>query len=158
MGITTGLRRELKARFFLYASARGFAVDQRLQPGSTVFRRRVGDRIEIFALQWHKYGKPRFAVHFGTCEADGLHANGTRFSAEDTLPTWCVDVGTLQSRKGFARDSWFRQDSTLLQRLRGHPPSRAASEVVDELMELFPEIERYWQSGEVGCHLRMWQR
>lgn len=158
MGITTELRRELKTRFFLYVSARGFAVDQRLQPHSTVFRRGVGDRTEILALQWHKYGKPRFAVHFGTCGAEGLQVNGTRFSAEETLPTWCVDAGTLQPRKGVARGSWFRQDSTLLQRLLGHPPSRAASEVVDELMELFPEIERYWQSGDVGRHLRLWQR
>jgi hypothetical protein len=67
MGTTTELRRALKTLFIPYAVDRGFVVDERGQPRSTVFRRRVRSRVEMFEVQWEKYGTPRFAVHFGTC-------------------------------------------------------------------------------------------
>ncbi|HXW05454.1 MAG TPA: hypothetical protein VD833_09500 [Vicinamibacterales bacterium] len=28
--------------------------------------------------------------------------------------------------------------------------------MVDELLALFPELERYWDTGVVGSHLRLW--
>jgi hypothetical protein len=52
--------------------------------------------------------------------------------------------------------SWFRQDSTLLQRLLGQPALRPPDDVVDELIALFAELERYWANGEVGPHVRLW--
>lgn len=158
MGTHTELRRELKDRFFPYAAERGLAVDRRHQPGSTIFRRRVGSRVQMFEVQWDKYGAPRFALHFGTCPAVGVHLNGTAYTPDDILPTWCDDVGTLQPRRGFSSRSWFRPDSTAVRRLLGRPALRAAVDVVDELLALFPEIEQYWASGDVGRHLRMWRR
>ena len=62
----------------------------------------------------------------------------------------------LQPRRGTSSRSWFRQDSTLVQRLFGRPPLRDPATVVDEAMTLFPELERYWTSGEVGPHVRLW--
>jgi hypothetical protein len=156
MGPTTELRRALKARFFAYARDRGFVADERLQPRSTIFRRGVADRVHIFEVQWDKYGKPRFALHFGTCRADGVDVNGTIHPPGDTLPTWCPDTGSLQPRRGTGTRSWFRQDSTVLQRVLGRPALRDPGDVVDELLALFPELERYWASGEVGPHLRQW--
>jgi hypothetical protein len=158
MGTTTELRRELREKFFPYAGARGFAADLRLQPRSAIFRRSAGSRVQMFEVQWEKYGAPRIALHFGTCPAGGVLVNGTTYAPEETLPTWCTDVGTLQPRRGFSSRSWFRQDSTLLQRLLGRPALRAAADVVDELLAYFPEVEHYWTSGDVGRHLRMWGR
>jgi hypothetical protein len=156
MGATTDLRRALKATFIPYVVERGFVVDSRSQPRSTEFRRRVGNVVQIFSLQWEKYGTPRFAVHFGTCPAEGLSVNGTLHAPEDTLPTWLPESGTLQPGRGPASRFWFRQDASLLQRLMGKPAVRSSTAPVDELLALFPELERYWATGSVGPHLKLW--
>ncbi|HET7221477.1 MAG TPA: hypothetical protein VFJ02_25650, partial [Vicinamibacterales bacterium] len=78
------------------------------------------------------------------------------FPPDKTLPGWCADAGSLQPHRGTGARSWFRQDSTWLQRLAGRPPLKNPADVVDELLALFPELERYWASGEVGPHLRQW--
>jgi hypothetical protein len=156
MGSTTELRRALKARFFSYAVDRGFAMDARNHPRSTTFRRRAGSCVQIFEVQWEKYGRPRFALHFGTCPMEGLNVNGAIHSAEEVLATWCPDTGSLQPHRGTTARPWFRQDSTFLQRLLVRPPLRDPAAVVDELLALFPEVERYWASGDVGPHLRQW--
>ena len=156
MGTTTELRRALKARFVPHAASRGFAVDERNQPHSTVFRRRAGVSVQMFEVRWEKYGRPRFAVHFGTCPAEGLDVNGVLHAPEDTLPTWCPDPGSFRPRRGGAGNQWFRGDATVLQRLRGSPALRDPDLVVDELLAIFPELERYWAEGEVGPHLKLW--
>lgn len=156
MGSTTELRRGLKARFFPYILERGFTLDQGRQPNATVFRRRVGSQVQMFEVQWEKYGKPRFAVHYGTCPAEGLRVQGVVNLPENTLPTWCPDAGSLQPRRGVGTRSWFRQDSTFVQRLLGQPALRNPAAVVDELLALFPELERYWTTGDIGPHLRPW--
>ena len=157
MGATTELRRALKVRFFPYLIARGFVADLRDQPMSTVFRRRLGSRVQIVGVQWEKYGKPRFAVFFGTCPAEGLQLQGRVWSPDEILPTWCPDTGSLQPGRGLSTRAWFRQDSTLMQRLLGQPPLRTPDHVVEELLALFPELERYWTVGEVGPHVRIRQ-
>jgi hypothetical protein len=156
MGATTNLRRALKATFIPYVVERGFVVDSRNQPHSTEFRRRAGNVVQIFSVQWEKYGAPRFAVHFGTCPAEGLSVNGTMHAPEDTLPTWLPDSGTLQPGRGAAARSWFRQDASLLQRLMGKPAVRSPSAPIDELLALFLEIEEYWSTGKVGPHIKLW--
>jgi hypothetical protein len=156
MGPTTELRRVLKARFFPYAAERAFVADLGRQPVSTTFRRRLGGRVQMFDLQWDKYGRPRFVLHFGTCPEDGLRVNGAVVPPDDTLPSWCPDAGSLQPRRGMSTRAHFRQDATMLQRLLGSPARRDPGEVVDELLAVFPELERYWADGHLGPHLRLW--
>ena len=108
-------------------------------------------------VQWDKYGRPRFVLLFGTCPAEGLRLDDVVIPPDETLPTWCADIGSLQPRRGTATRTWFRQDATVLQRVMGRPALRAPDEVVNELVELFPELERYWADGEVGPHLRLWR-
>ena len=151
VGKTTELRRALKARFIPHVADRGFVVDERRQPISTVFRRRVGASVQMFEVLWDKYGRPRFAVHFGTCPAEGLLLNGVLHAPEDTFPTWCRDTGSLRGR-----GRWFRQDATMLRRLSGSPAVRDPDAVVDELLAVFPELERYWADGQAGAHLKLW--
>jgi hypothetical protein len=158
MGPTTELRRALKARFFSYAVDRGFVLDARHQPMSTMFRRPAGAAVQIVEVQWDKYGRPRFALNFGSCPAAGLRIGDTLHRPDDVLPGWCVDCGRLQPGRGSGTRHWFRQDSTLLKRLFGAPPLRDPAVVVGEVMTLFVEIERYWTSGEAGPHLRLWHR
>jgi hypothetical protein len=154
VGTTTALRRALKTTFFPRTIERGFVIDERRQPVSTTFRRRVGTVVQIFEVQWDKYGRPRFAVHFGTCPADGLRVGETLFAPDDTLPTWCSDVGTLEPRA--RKHGWFRQDATWLQRMIGRPPLRDPAHVVEELRTAFRELEAYWENGQMGRHIRRW--
>jgi hypothetical protein len=156
MGTTTALRRALKQDFFAFVEKRGFRMDQRDQPRSTVFRRSVGGVVQIFGIQWEKYGRPRFALHFGTCSEAGLLIQGQVHQAGSVFPGWCPDAGSLQPRRGTSTRSWFRQDRSLLQRLFLRPAMREPSEVAGELLALFPELERYWATGEVGRHMRIW--
>jgi len=157
MGSTTALRRELKRRFLPLARERGFVPDQRRMPASITFRRSAGADVHIFSIQWEKYGKPRFAVRFGTCPGDGARFGNEVFAAADTLPDWLPDAGTLQPRRGTSSRAWFRQDRPLLQRLAGRPRLRPEAEVVDELIRLFAELERYWAGGSAGPHMRHWR-
>jgi hypothetical protein len=157
LGSTTELRRALKATFLPYASDRGFVIDARRQPVSTIFRRRAQRRVEMFEVQWEKYGRPRFALRFGTCPAEGLWITGVLQQPDETLPTWCPDAGTLQPRRGTSTRAWFRQDSSVVLRLLGRPALRPPADVVSELLALFPELERYWTSGAIGPHIRLWR-
>lgn len=148
MGTTSDLRRALKKRFFSHAQQRGFTIDERRQPGATVFRRPIAASVHIFEVQWDKYGKPRFRIHFGTCPTKGLMVGAAVVLPDETLPGWCADAGTLQPP--------FRQDSSWLRRLLGQPALRDPDAVVDELLKVFTELERYWASGDVGPHIRRW--
>jgi hypothetical protein len=123
---------------------------------STAFRRPAGGSVQMFELQWEKYGRPRFAVHFGTCPAEGLLVNGALHRPEDTLPTWCPDTGSFRRPRGGTRSLWFRQDASVVQRLLGSRALRDPDLVVNQLLGVFPELERYWAKGEVGRYLKLW--
>ena len=157
MGQTTALRNELKRVFEPLVVDRGFAIDRTNQPISTEFRRAAGASIHVFSVQWEKYGAPRFALHFGTCPSSGLKVNGKTISWESVLPTWLPVSGILSPRAGMSSRSWFRQDPSFLGKLVGRE-WRSPSEVIAELITLFPEVEQYWVSGAEGPHLRIWRR
>ncbi|MCE9601431.1 MAG: hypothetical protein K8S21_04345 [Gemmatimonadetes bacterium] len=154
--MTTPLRRALKLVFYASVADAGFAIDRRGRPGTTVLRRVSGDVVHLLEVQWEKYGRPRFTLNFGTCPAAGLRIRDELHVPGQVLPTWCPDAGTLRPRRGATSRSWFRQDRPFLQRLLGRPALREPSEVVGELVTLFPELERYWSTGEIGEHMRVW--
>lgn len=155
MGRTTELRRELKRVFFPFVVSRGFEIDQRDAPAFTTFRRTVGESLHVFDVQWDKYGRPRFVVNFGICPASGVHLPGEHIPADHVLAGWAPLGGRLQPRPGATSANWFRQDRPLFMRLFGGEALRSASEVVTELMQLFPELEAYWSTGAAGKHLRI---
>lgn len=158
MGSTTALRREIEWRVLPHLTARGFVIDWRGQPRMQVFRRPDGDVVRIASLQWDKYGRPRFVVHFGTCAAAGLVVGERHFAAGDVLPTWLPECGTLQPRRGRTSRAWFRQDVPFFARLVSGTSLRTVTAVVDDLLVLFQEVDAYWTSGAVGPHLRLWKR
>lgn len=131
MGRTTELRREIRKRVIPLATASGFALSQADAPFVWEFRRTVGGDEHYFDVQWEKYGRPRFVVNF---------SSSGKF-------------GRLQPGSGTGTSSWFRQDSTLFERLLLRPALRPPSEVVDELLALFPELEEYFSEGQVGRHM-----
>lgn len=72
MGSTTDLRRQLKADFDPFVAVRGFARDDRDSPQRQIYRRIRGERLDVFDIQWEKYGLPRFVVNYGTGSSAGL--------------------------------------------------------------------------------------
>jgi hypothetical protein len=157
MGTTTALRREIKRRFIPAIEKEGFALDERNAPAFWIFRRKAERSVHVFCLQWEKYGRPRFRIDLGTCPLEGLEFSGNRFAWEDMHPHWVLDATTLIPKRGTSSRAWFRQDTTWLRRLFGAPALRSPGEVVDELLALFPEADKYWAEGTLGPHMRQWR-
>lgn len=156
MGTTTDLRREVKCVFVPLALGRGFLLDQKGAPTFWNFRRTAGSEVHLFDVQWEKYGRPRFAINFGKCPVDGLSFRGKHFPPEQILPGW-VPGGRLQPKNGALTSSWFRQDKPLLSRLFTSTKLHEPSQVVSNLVALFPELEAYWAGGVIGPHLRIFR-
>jgi hypothetical protein len=153
VGTSTQLRQELKRRFGPLLDSQGFTRDESEAPLFVTFRKHTPESTQVIYVQWDKYGKPRFVVGFGQCPAAGIEFRGQRIPRETMLAGWCKG-GRLQPRSGSSTRSWFRLDADLIMRLRGKK-SRRPSEVVDELLAQFPEVEAWWKDGSIGKHLRL---
>jgi hypothetical protein len=155
MGRTTELRRELKRRFYPVAERHGFILDMQSAPFGIDFRRISPASVDVFDLQWEKYGRPRFVVNFGKCPGGGATHLGERFPPDRVLSYMGPVHGRLQPGSGTRTTSWFSQDRPLLQQLLLRRGNRSPAAVVDSLLTLFPELEEWFQRGAVGPHLRL---
>ena len=156
MGTTTALHHEIKRTFFPFMEAKGFTLDQRYAPHFIDFRRTLEERVQFFEIQWEKYGKPRFVVNFTHVSAKGTICYAEHVPASDVGPGQAPFYCRLHPNgSGSSTRHWFRQDRTilsaLLSRSRLYPPDLP----VRQLIELFPEVEHYWQSGVVGPNSRL---
>src|SRR5215471_738234 len=95
MGRTTELRRELKARFHPHAQQLGFSIEEHGALGAD-FRRVTPERVDVFDLQWEKYGAPRFVVNFGQGPGSGVVHQGEHFPPEKMLAYMGPEMGRLQ--------------------------------------------------------------
>ena len=158
MGTTTELRRELKKRFLPYVQRSGFVLDERDAPTIWRFRRNAGTEVHIFEVQWEKYGTPRFVINFGRCPIEGPTINGRHYTAEAVSVGWLEVTGRLQPVRGASARHWFRQDKRFLTKLWSSEKLVPAEEVVSQLLQLFQEVEAYWDSGVLGPHVRIFER
>ena len=153
VGRTTALRRELKARFFPFMAAKGFAIDQRHAPHFQEFRRVVGDRIQFLELQWEKYGRERFTVNFGHASVKGTICYDKHISPNDVGPGQAPRYCRLHPNgDGSSTRHWFRQDRPLISALCARSRLYTPDQPVRQLIDLFEEVEQYWESGVVGSH------
>jgi hypothetical protein len=162
MGRTTHLRQALRHTFYPFAIDCGFQVDEITAPLGVDFRRFSQDRIDVFDLQWEKHGRPRFVVNFGQTPSVGVIHFGEYVPPEKVLSYMGARSGRLQPRRGADTSSWFRQDRSFFKRLVLRQPLRPAEEVVEELLSLFQELERWFEQGRLGLHMRLlpypWQQ
>ncbi len=133
---------------------KGFVVDNRDMPMRLTFRRCAADGVQVCDIQWDKRGRPRFVVNFGSCGPRGVICYGLAVEAKDVFPSQVPVAGRLGPRSGSWNGSWFRQDRPWLASLFLQSRLLPAEDVVAQLLRLFPEVERYWATGEVGPHLR----
>jgi len=158
MGHTTELRRAIRRNFVPEMSRKGFVVDDRAMPMFLTFRRGAADKVHVCDIQWYKRGRPRFVVNFGSCGPEGVICHGQSVNATDMLPSQVSVAGRLSPRPGGLTRSWFRQDRSWLASLFLQSRLLPAEEVAEELLRLFPEVERYWSTGSLGVHMRMLAR
>ncbi len=158
MGQTTELRRAIKRSFAPEMTRKGFVVDSRDMPQCSTFRCCTADDVRVCDIQWDKRGRPRFVVNFGSCGPKGVICHGQAVEAADVFPSQTPLAGRLGPRSASRGESWFGQDRSWLASLFLQLRFLSAEEVVAELLRLFPEVERYWSTGEVGPHLRMLPR
>jgi hypothetical protein len=153
MGRTTALRSALKSTLFPLAQARGFVVDRSAQPLFTTFRRRRGDELHVFDIQWDKSGRPRFVINFGKAPAEGVLRQGVPVAAEQIEVYDCVPRLRLQRRRGGSIVCWFQLRRPLWRQLltlqREDSPQAVAASVVG----CFAELEAWLERGECGPHV-----
>jgi hypothetical protein len=155
MGKTADLRRAVKGSFVPLMEGKGFCTDMRDMPQFMGFRRITPERIYVCDIQWEKYGRPRFALNFGSCGPHGVICYGMEIKPADVTASSTSSFGRLIPGPSPLTRSWFRQDRTLLQRLLRGSWLKPVDEVVGDLIDLFPEVEDYWNSGLIGKHIRV---
>ncbi len=155
MGATAELREALKQTFFPFMEGKGFIRDRSQSPLTTSFRRMTPESVQVCEIQWDKYGKPRFAIIFGTSTPPGLAYNGERLAHDAICPWNTQDNGTLQPCKGASSRHWFRQDKSFLAALLSGQKLYPPAKIVAQVIALFPELEAYWESRVCGPHLHL---
>jgi hypothetical protein len=86
---------------------------------------------------------------------NGVIIRGEHLLPEDIFPNDTPESGRLASSRHRTTAGWFRQDRPLIQRLVAGSELYAAEDVVSQLIELFPEVEEFWQSGTIGPHIQL---
>jgi hypothetical protein len=158
MGKARPLREAVKTRFYPFATSRGFIRAKSKHPHFVVFRRAVGETMQVFELQWEKYGRPSFVVNFSEGPAAGVDVRGTHIAGWDLLPPYCAALGRLQPRKGPYRRCWFRLRKPFLKALASWSWFYEPEHVVEQLIELFPELEAWWMDKREGPHVQFSRR
>jgi hypothetical protein len=153
MGTTTPLRTALKQRLHPHAQARGFVIDKSNQPNFTAFRRIAGDTVQVFEIQWDKYGKARFVINFGDAPAAGVNRHGAVLLADAVEPFDCKPSLRLQRKRGGAMSCWFQLRRPLLEQIATFKREYTPDEVAEHVLACFPEMEEWWSSRKKGVHV-----
>jgi hypothetical protein len=137
--MTHPLREAVKDSFYPFAERAGF---ERLAGGSplfTNFRRRSGDLVDVFDIQWDKYSRPSFVINFGQCPPQ---------DEKD-----CHKPCRLQRKRSGHLSSWFGLRKPFLEALQTGRLNYTPQEVVSQLIAWFPEVEAWWATRAEGEHV-----
>lgn len=147
------LREEISTRFIPYLRSIGFDqeikstnADGRTSHPFGIFVRRKEAVSHIIDIQFDKYLRPKFTINFRKDPSEPIEKDrlGLGKAKCDFIASY-----RLHSRPNSA--SWFRMRTFFGLRRR----ERAAREVVDRLMSVFPEVESWLADGTMGKHIRM---
>jgi hypothetical protein len=132
------LREELSKRFIPHLQSTGFAraEDSAKEDGRSsfpfgTFTREHGAGSDIIEIQLDKYSKPKFIINFSLRSGSDL-----------------IESFRLHPRAKSA--AWFTMRTFFGLRSAG----TCARQVVDQLMNLFPEVESWFKDRVIGKHLR----
>ena len=147
MSRSQDLRRAVKARFYPFVESRGF-LRGKTTSLFTVFRRRDGDKLRVFNIQWDKYGAPRFVINFGELPLRNLSVTEQEIEIHH-----CETIGRLKRTKGPYLWNWFQLKKPLLEAISSWQRRYEPEEVVNQVMAVFPEVEAWWSDKIEGRHL-----
>jgi hypothetical protein len=152
MSHSQDLRQAVKARFHPFVESRGF-VRGKSTSLFTVFRRRDGESLHVFDIQWDKYGAPRFVINFGEVSLRNLRVEEPELGIHH-----CEKLGRLTRKKGPYLRSWFQLRKPWLEAIASLQRQYEPEEVVDQLLAFFPEVEAWWSDQAEGPHLNFLPR
>ncbi|AUD77741.1 hypothetical protein CW740_00215 [Kangiella profundi] len=135
---TKPLNDEMKKVFYPWVRAKGFVKQKSTDPHFVEFRRETSSGIDVFEVQWDKYWRPYFVINF------------KKERVSD--PKWQYP-GRLQRISGGSLNCWFSLSKPFIYKLLTFHWSYEPTEVVEELMYAFEELENWWKNGEVGGHM-----
>lgn len=153
MGITTQLRQELKRRFYPVALDAGFKLDTSLQPEMIVFRRTSNSRLHVFDIQWDSHRKPRFIVNFAEALEHVSDTSGRKLEFASTCSYHCRPILRLQRRRGGSFSCWFQLRKPLLEQVLSFHREYTPGQVVDQLIDRWPQMEEWWNTKCIGQHV-----
>lgn len=155
MSRSSALRNAIKASFYPFAVEHGFTRGKTTSM-FTPFRRVRGNVVQVFDIQWDKYGGPRFVINFGEAPSDGVEFAGQKLSADELDPVHCPLKGRLQRWRGGSLRTWFQLSKPWLETLRTGRWAYTPEEVAAQVVECFAELEAWWDSKQEGPHVYIW--
>ena len=158
MARATALRDAVRERFYPFAERAGFVRNKSRNPLRTVFRRTNREAVHVFEILWDKYGEPRFVINFGEAPIGGLEVSGEHIGPNEIEPYHCATLGSLTRRTGFTLRCWFQLKRPWPDALASMRRTYNPDEVVDQLIEYFPEIETWWAEKVEGPHIEFVRR
>jgi hypothetical protein len=148
------LRETVKDRFYPVLEQLGYR--RKSTALTSTFRRVVGNRVRIVELRWDKYQRPSFGVSFGETANTILSTPYGEVSPEAVETHHSEALGDLQrSDRHTASNAWFKLRKPIEQVLATRRLRYEPSEVVDQLISTYPEVERWFEARETGPHIRM---
>ncbi len=146
------LRKEVEKTFFPFVEARGFKAG-RANALYRPFLRMRGDEVHWFNIQWEKSHRPYFVLNFSefSCDAVGyVDGEEVRLLDDFRAIDW---LGRVQRRRGGDLSNWFGLRKRLPEALRTFSTKYAPSEVVEDLIRGFEELEQWWDTKVEGPHI-----
>ena len=143
--MANSLREAVKKRFYPFIEAKGFSRVKSTHPHFTTFRKPNGSSVQVFDVQWDKYGRPSFVINFG---------EGPNTEAE---PEQCDVLCRLQPDKDSPR--WWRLRKPLLEIFKTGRIKYEPEEVVAQVIACFGEAEAWWAEKKEGAHVQVcWRK
>jgi hypothetical protein len=151
---SSALRQAIEEKFYPFAQGRGF-IRGKASSMFTPFHRLRGPTVQVFDIQWEKYGRPCFVVNFGEAPSGGAVFDGQLVPADKLQPAQCRLNGRLQRWRGGSLRTWFQLSKPWSETLRTLRWTYTPDEVVAQLIRSFAELEAWWETKHAGRHVHM---
>ena len=154
MARATELRGVVKASFYPFAESQGFVRVKSRNSLFTQFRRARPDALQVFDIQWEKCGGPSFVLNFGEYAVAGVDpAEIAHVDPFEAYPGRYRPGGRLQHSRG--PFGWFGLRKPWREALKSLTLRYRPDEVVQQVMDCFPEIEAWWAHRQEGPHIEI---
>ncbi|MEP3275800.1 MAG: hypothetical protein ABJN26_14155 [Stappiaceae bacterium] len=146
------LRDAVKSKFYPFARERGF-IRGKANSLEVPFQRKSDSTFDWFEIQWEKYHRPAFVIHFDQYPLDSeffVGNDGSQCLSSEDLPG---SAGSLKRWKDGSLRTWFQLRRPWKQTFMSFKWAYSPDEVVTHVISAFDELERWWETKEEGPHI-----